>query len=64
MNQTEFAALIGVTQPLVSYWLKRKQVGAEYALLVEAKTGVSRHALRPDIFGPAPDVLPERASAA
>jgi DNA-binding transcriptional regulator YdaS (Cro superfamily) len=55
-TQAEFADLIGVTQPLVSYWLKRQQVGAQYVLAVEAKTGVSRHELRPDIFGPPQDV--------
>ena len=27
-----------------------KQLPAEYVLLVEAKTGVSRHDLRPDIY--------------
>lgn len=53
LTQTEFADLIGVTQPLVSYWLKRGQVGAQYVLTVEQKTGVSRHDLRPDIFGEA-----------
>lgn len=53
-TQAEFAELIGVTQPLVSYWLKREQVGAQYVLAVEERTGVSRHELRPDIFGPAP----------
>lgn len=51
-TQAEFADLVGVTQPLVSYWLKRQQVGAQYAIKVEEKTGVSRHDLRPDIFGP------------
>lgn len=54
-TQAEFADLIGVTQPLVSYWLSRGQVGAQYVLTVEEKTGVSRHDLRPDIFGPAQD---------
>lgn len=53
-TQAEFAELVGVTQPLVSYWLNRGQVGAQYVLTVEEKTGVSRHDLRPDIFGPAP----------
>lgn len=61
LKQTAFAELIGVTQPLVSYWLKRGQVGAQYVLKVEEKTGVSRHDLRPDIFGPTPTRKSEAA---
>lgn len=35
----------------ISQWDK---VPAERVLAVEAATGVSRHALRPDVYGPAP----------
>lgn len=34
----------------VSKW-SRKRVPAKYVLKIEALTGVSRHDLRPDIFG-------------
>jgi DNA-binding transcriptional regulator YdaS (Cro superfamily) len=32
----------------------RARIPAEYVLAIEQATGVSRHDLRPDIFGPAP----------
>jgi DNA-binding transcriptional regulator YdaS (Cro superfamily) len=43
-------ALGGITPQAISQWTK---VPAERVLEVERITGVSRHALRPDIFGPA-----------
>lgn len=54
MNQSEFAAHVGASQQLVSYWVRTKRVGGKHVLAVEAATGVSRHELRPDIFGVAP----------
>lgn len=44
---TELARRIGISQPSVSNWDK---VPAERVLLVEARTGVSRKALRPDLY--------------
>ncbi|WP_093820201.1 transcriptional regulator [Stenotrophomonas indicatrix] len=41
----------GVSSQAVSQW---KRVPAEYVLAIEEATGVSRHDLRPDVFGPAP----------
>ncbi|WP_176085740.1 Cro/CI family transcriptional regulator [Martelella sp. HB161492] len=46
-------ALGGVSCQAVSQW-KRVPVGR--VLAVEALTGLSRYALRPDIFGSAPEV--------
>lgn len=44
-----------ITQQRLWHWLKVKGVcPAEYVLKVEEITGVSRHALRPDVFGAAP----------
>ena len=44
-----------VTQQRLWHWLKVKGVcPAEFVLRVEAVTGVSRHELRPDVFGDAP----------
>lgn len=56
-GQTEVAKLLGVSQGLVWQWLcGRTRVTAERAIEIEKKTGdqVTRHDLRPDIFGPAP----------
>lgn len=42
------------TKPsVVMNWRTRKQVPAERVLEIETATGISRHTLRPDIFGPA-----------
>lgn len=50
-NQSKFAAAIGTSQQLVSYWMsKEKELPAEYVLAAEKATGVSRHDLRPDIY--------------
>lgn len=54
-GQTAFAQLIStaerpVSQQLVSYWLKKGELPAELVLRVEFLTGISRNALRPDVF--------------
>lgn len=50
-NQSKFAAAIGTSQQLVSYWLKNgKSLPAELVLKTEAATGISRHDLRPDLY--------------
>lgn len=48
------AAKMGLKRQLVHAW---KIIPARHALRVEKETGVSRHALRPDVFGPAPEVF-------
>lgn len=50
------ARSLGITHGAISQW---DQVPAERVLDVERITGISRHELRPDIFG----AKPERASA-
>lgn len=47
------ARKIGISQPSVSNW---SHVPAERVLAVEAVTGVSRAALRPDLYAETPDV--------
>lgn len=42
---------LGIKHPALYSW---KRVPAERVLDIERLTGVSRHALRPDVFGPAP----------
>jgi DNA-binding transcriptional regulator YdaS (Cro superfamily) len=54
MTQTQFAEHVGASQQLISYWLKTGRVGGAHVLKVEAATGISRHELRPDIFGSEP----------
>lgn len=60
-GQAPLAALIGTRQSQIWYWLtqSKKGVPAEFVLKIEEQTGVSRHDLRPDIFGAAK----QRASA-
>lgn len=49
---TKAAAAIGIDNPsVVANWRKRGRVPAEHVLRVEEQTGISRHVLRPDIFG-------------
>lgn len=62
-RQTRFAELIGTTQQLVSYWEKHGRVGGRFVLAIEAATGVSRHELRPDIFGEAAETAPSARAA-
>ncbi|WP_045770856.1 transcriptional regulator [Xanthomonas albilineans] len=57
----KLAASIGVAQNVVSNWRKRRKVPSKHVLAIEAATGVSRHDLRPDVFGPKP---PEADDAA
>jgi DNA-binding transcriptional regulator YdaS (Cro superfamily) len=50
-NQSRFAAAIGTSQQLVSYWIRNgKELPAEFVLKTEAETGISRHDLRPDLY--------------
>lgn len=50
-SQSALAAAVGKTQGHVTKWLQRQRVPAEVVLPIERATGVSRHELRPDIFG-------------
>ena len=38
----------------VTRWRRENRVPAKHCLAIEAATGVSRHDLRPDVFGPPP----------
>jgi len=55
-SQVAMAKLLGVTQGAVSKWASRGELPTDHVLRVEAATGVSRHDLRPDIFGAAPEL--------
>lgn len=64
-SQSALAKKIGVRQSTLWHWLKRAKRGApaEFVPAIERATGISRHDLRPDIYGPAP-AQPEQGSAA
>lgn len=47
---------LGVTQQVVCNWIKRNQISAAHVIGFERLTGISRHLLRSDIFGSAPQV--------
>lgn len=49
-TETEIAAACGLGRTAVVMW---KRVPAAHVLTVERLTGISRHVLRPDVFGPA-----------
>jgi DNA-binding transcriptional regulator YdaS (Cro superfamily) len=51
----QLAARINRKPNVVWNWLKRGKVAAGAVLDVEAATGVSRHALRADVFGDGED---------
>ena len=49
------AAKFGVQKAAVWKW-ERSKPPADKVLDIEAETKISRHVLRPDVFGPAPEV--------
>ncbi|WP_322997469.1 helix-turn-helix domain-containing protein [Castellaniella sp.] len=58
-SQSALADKIGVRQSTLWHWLNRAKRGApaEYVAAIETATdgAISRHELRPDIYGPAPE---------
>ena len=55
-GQVALAKAIGLKQGHIWWWLnKTKQASPGYVLAIEEATGVSKHDLRPDIFGPDPN---------
>ena len=58
-SQSALARKIGTRQSSIWDWLTRqKQPPAEFVLRIERATGISRHLLRPDIYGATPTSLP------
>ncbi|WP_080951700.1 transcriptional regulator [Xanthomonas citri] len=54
-GQAGIARLLGVTPQAVNQWVtSSRSVPPRHVLAIETATGVSRHDLRPDVFGPAP----------
>lgn len=59
-GQGALARLLKVHPALVSQWRTgRRPVAAHHILSIEAMTQVSRHELRPDIFGVQPEPDPD-----
>lgn len=48
------ARKIGIKYQSVQEWIARGQIPAQRVIEMEKLTGVSRHRLRPDVFGPRP----------
>lgn len=53
-GQTALGEKIGKSQAHISQWLRRGRCPAEVVRAIEEATGVSRHRLREDVFGPEP----------
>lgn len=58
----KLATAIGLGQNVVSNWKARGKVPADKCLAIEEATGgkVTRHDLRPDVFGAPPEKSPAR----
>lgn len=53
-GQVALASLCGVTPQAVNQWVQQGRPPAKRVLSIEAASGVSRHELRPDVFGREP----------
>ena len=53
-SQLALAQALGIRSPSISGWYSRGKVPADRCAAIETATGVSRHDLRPDVFGPPP----------
>ncbi|HGM5918304.1 TPA: transcriptional regulator [Stenotrophomonas maltophilia] len=64
-GQAALARRLGVSPQQLNQWVKAaRPVPPKHALSIERVTGVSRHALRPDVFGPSPDTREEAPASA
>ena len=55
-GQKALADAIGVHPSLISQWRSgHRPISAERCRAIESATGVTRYALRGDVFGPAPE---------
>jgi DNA-binding transcriptional regulator YdaS (Cro superfamily) len=62
-GQVALGRAIGVSQQRISWWLNKcaGRVPAEFCVPIERATGVSKHDLRADVFGPTPTTPAEAA---
>jgi len=61
-TQQSLADALGIRSASISEWKVRGRVPAERVLDIETATGVSRHDLRPDVFGPPPAADQQKAA--
>jgi DNA-binding transcriptional regulator YdaS (Cro superfamily) len=50
-GQVELAKAMNVTPQAINQWVTHNRIPANRVIEIERLTGVSRHALRPDVFG-------------
>jgi len=64
-GQAGIARLLGVSPQAVNQWVSGiRPVPSRHVLAIEAASGISRHELLPEVFGPAPDAVASLSSAA
>ncbi|MCU1179887.1 helix-turn-helix domain-containing protein [Stenotrophomonas maltophilia] len=64
-GQAGIARLLGVSPQAVNQWVSGiRPVPSRHVLAIEAASGISRHELLPEVFGPAPDAVAPLRSAA
>lgn len=54
-NAHRLAKAVGVSHVAVGAWLRRGKAPATRCIDIERLTGISRHTLRPDVFGQPPE---------
>jgi DNA-binding transcriptional regulator YdaS (Cro superfamily) len=52
-SRSNLARVFGVSRSCITQWQRRKRIPASRVIEFEKITGISRHVLRPDIFGEA-----------
>ncbi|MBH1367906.1 helix-turn-helix domain-containing protein [Stenotrophomonas maltophilia] len=64
-GQAGIARLLGVSPQAVNQWVSGiRPVPSRHVLAIEAASGISRHELLPEVFGPGPDAVAPLSSAA
>jgi DNA-binding transcriptional regulator YdaS (Cro superfamily) len=58
-SDTRVAEYLGISRQALQQW---ERVPVRHVLALEALTGVSRHELRPDVYGPAPKSASSKAA--
>lgn len=54
-GQRRLAKACGVTPQAVNQWVKKGRIPSEHVLAAEGESGISRHVIRPDVFGEPPE---------
>jgi len=58
-TQRQLGRVCGQRPQAVTRWIRTGRIPAHHVIAVEQETGISRHVLRPDVFGDAPTSLQE-----